>query len=80
MSKHPDCCSPSAFLNDQNLRILICKVLLGKSRRVLPSTNQSSWTLSPDVNYNSYVALTTDNVNSITASPLVRYKNSLVIL
>jgi hypothetical protein len=78
LSRFADTCTPCAFINDQCLRILVCKVLLGKSRRVLPSPNANMWTSAPDFNYNSYMALSPDNIRPDISSPFARYINSLV--
>lgn len=80
MSRYSDTCTPSPFINDQCLRILICKVLLGRSRKVLPSASKTSWTTPPDPTYNSYVSLIPDVVSPGTSNFHSRYLNSLIYI
>ncbi|KAI6200365.1 hypothetical protein M3Y96_00726100 [Aphelenchoides besseyi] len=55
LSCYADTCTPTAMMPDHNMRILVCKVLLGNSKRVVPHWNNNA-IMQPDLKYNSHIA------------------------
>ncbi|KAI6234631.1 hypothetical protein M3Y99_00782000 [Aphelenchoides fujianensis] len=55
LSRYSDVCTPSALLNGQNLRVLVCRVLLGKTKMVAPDWKHKT-TLAPDPDFHSHIS------------------------
>lgn len=56
LSRYADTATPSYFLADQTMRLLICKVLPGRSKRLKPQASNAGWKLAPDPAFNSHVS------------------------
>ncbi|KAI6214083.1 hypothetical protein M3Y94_00226800 [Aphelenchoides besseyi] len=75
LSCYADTCTPTAMMPDHNMRILVCKVALGNSKRVVPHWNNNA-IMPPDLKFNSHVATPISGNGYL--SPVQRYKHSLI--
>uniref|UniRef100_A0A1I7S3D4 DUF3715 domain-containing protein n=1 Tax=Bursaphelenchus xylophilus TaxID=6326 RepID=A0A1I7S3D4_BURXY len=74
-SRYADVSSPALFMSGQPVRMLVCKVLLGRAKKVIPQPNKTGWKICPDRNFNSHISADT-NLNLADQPPHIRYRHS----
>ncbi|CAD5219670.1 unnamed protein product [Bursaphelenchus okinawaensis] len=55
LSRFADVVHPGFYLNDQPIKILICRVLLGQTKKIAPLSNKAGWSMIPDKTKNSHI-------------------------
>lgn len=72
MSTHPDCCTPAEFFDSVKLRILIFKIIKGRSKTVQFGTEECK----ADSSFNSHIPLFKTDLHN--EPPQIRFRHSQV--